>query len=98
MVTGNGHGPLHTQMPRLRVVDRSTLDVVIGFMRGLSSEGGAAFDGRRFDEAAQREAVLGLIDDESLGCVWLIEEGDETVGYVVLTLGYSLEFHGRDAL
>jgi ribosomal protein S18 acetylase RimI-like enzyme len=29
--------------------------------------------------------------------VWLINNGDETIGYVVLTLGYSLEYHGRDA-
>ena len=98
MVTGNGHEPLHTQPPRLRVVDRSTIDVVLGFMRELSHEGGAAFDGRSFDEAAHRAALLDLLADESLGCAWLIETDEQAVGYVILTLGYSLEFHGRNAL
>lgn len=32
------------------------------------------------------------------GRVYLIEEAGEIVGYVVLTFGFSLEFHGRDAL
>ena len=29
--------------------------------------------------------------------MWLIKAGDEAIGYVALTLGYSLEYHGRDA-
>src|SRR5262249_28930406 len=37
------------------------------------------------------------LNNDSLGRVWLIHVGEEAVGYVVLTLGFSLEFHGRDA-
>ena len=29
--------------------------------------------------------------------MWLICDGDSAVGYLALTFGYSLEFHGRDA-
>ena len=36
-------------------------------------------------------------EDERLGGVWLIRSGASAVGYVVLTLGYSIEFRGRDA-
>ncbi|MCP4369735.1 MAG: GNAT family N-acetyltransferase [Deltaproteobacteria bacterium] len=35
--------------------------------------------------------------DPSLGRAWLIYDAHEPIGYVILTLGYSLEYHGRDA-
>jgi ribosomal protein S18 acetylase RimI-like enzyme len=43
-------------------------------------------------------AIAELLADPSLGRIALIEEGTETIGYVVVTFGFSLEFHGRDAL
>ena len=47
---------------------------------------------------AEREAVLQpLLDEPSLGQVWLLECGPEAVGYVALCFGYSIEFQGRDA-
>lgn len=56
-----------------------------------------AFDGHAFDEAKARSALLAFLRDTSLGRTWLILDGDSPVGYIVLTLGYSLEFLGRDA-
>ena len=50
-----------------------------------------------FDEPMARSALEGLLGDPSLGRLWLILDGVEAIGYVVLTLGYSLEYHGRDA-
>lgn len=44
-----------------------------------------------------RSAMLGLLQNPAYGLVWLIARGDRTLGYVVLTLGYSLEYGGRDA-
>ncbi len=38
-----------------------------------------------------------LLADPGLGRVWLIEDSPGPVGYVVLTLGYSMEYGGRDA-
>ena len=55
------------------------------------------FDNLRFDREKAGLALLRLLQEESLGYVWLIRMGETTVGYVVLTLGYSLEYHGRDA-
>ena len=49
------------------------------------------------DEAAARKALLTLLRDPSFGRAWLICNGQAAVAYVVLTFGYSLEFHGRDA-
>ncbi|MFL5800444.1 MAG: GNAT family N-acetyltransferase [Roseiflexaceae bacterium] len=56
-----------------------------------------AFDHLPFDEAAARPALEALLDNGSFGRAWLIEDGGAAIGYVVLTLGYSLEYHGRDA-
>lgn len=36
--------------------------------------------------------------DGMLGQAWFVRVEGQPVGYVVLTFGYSLEFHGRDAL
>lgn len=66
--------------------------VVLGFMRELY-----AHDHLPFDEHGARTALETLIRDPSLGCIWLIHDGGVAIGYVVLTLGYSLEYQGRDA-
>lgn len=39
-----------------------------------------------------------VFQNDRLAMVWLICIQDEAIGYVVLTFGYSFEFHGRDAL
>ncbi len=50
-------------------------------------------------DAARSEWLLSqLISDPHLGRVVLFEEAGELAGYMVLTFGFSLEFHGRDAL
>jgi GNAT superfamily N-acetyltransferase len=74
------------------VAKLADVDTLAAFMRELY-----AFDHIPFDERAAREAVAGLMNDESLGRVWLIQAGAETIGYVALTLDYSLEYRGRGA-
>jgi diamine N-acetyltransferase len=49
-----------------------------------------------FDQNTQN-ALIELLENKSYGGVWLIQHLEQTIGYVVLTIGYSLEFHGRDA-
>ncbi|MCI0693638.1 GNAT family N-acetyltransferase [candidate division KSB1 bacterium] len=55
------------------------------------------YDHLPFDEPAARQALENILQDHALGRVWLIQDGEQAIGYVVLTLGYSLEYHGRDA-
>lgn len=50
-----------------------------------------------FDEQVARAGLGKLLGDASLGRVWLIQNEEGTIGYVVLTFGFSLEFGGRDA-
>src|SRR4051812_13137320 len=84
--------------PHLRVAERPDLDAIIGFMRELQALDGPAFDGSALDTGLTLGALQRLVDDAALGRVWLIEMNGEAVGYAILTLGYSLEFHGRDAV
>src|SRR5262245_60758362 len=56
-----------------------------------------AFDKIPFDEAPARNALCQLISDRVSGVIWLICDRTTPVGYIVLTFGYSLEYHGRDA-
>lgn len=54
-------------------------------------------EGLLFDESAARQALNGILENELHGQIFLALSGDEVAGYAVLTFGYSLEFHGRDA-
>jgi diamine N-acetyltransferase len=66
--------------------------LLLGLMREFY-----AFEHLTFDETRARAALVRLLDDASLGRVFLVEEDGGPAGYVVLAFGYSLEFHGRDA-
>ena len=72
---------------------RADTEQVIGFMRALY-----AHDQIAFDEQVARQGLAQLVADESLGRVWLIAVDEVAAGYIVLTYGFSLEYHGRDAL
>ncbi|WP_318730675.1 GNAT family N-acetyltransferase [Roseofilum sp. Guam] len=50
-----------------------------------------------FDKKLDAQALEQLINDPSLGKLFLIQKDDEIIGYALLAWGYSLEFRGRDA-
>ncbi len=68
-------------------------DVLITLMREFY-----AVEHLAFEEAVARAALRQILHDGTLGSVYLIRSGEDAAGYVVLTFGFSLEFHGRDAL
>jgi GNAT superfamily N-acetyltransferase len=75
-----------------------TLERALDMMGRLYSEAGAAHDRER-----ARRAAEGLMANPELGGVWLIhvdceQVNGEPVGYLCVTLCYSLEFDGRFAL
>ena len=69
------------------------LELVLELMREFY-----ASEHLRFDTAAARRALQQLLEDRACGVVHLIHWDAEVIGYVVLTFGFSLEFHGRAAL
>lgn len=54
--------------------------------------------GLRFDACRARRAAAELLSQPSLGRIWLIRSGGETLGYAAVTFGFSLELHGRTAV
>ena len=58
--------------------------------RAFHAEDGHPLDGRG-------EAAIAQLPGEAMARCWLIREHGFVIGYVVLTLGYSIEYGGRDA-
>ena len=78
--------------PAVRLATDQDAEIILKMMREYY-----AFDGHAFDEDRARQALLAILREPSYGRAWLICDGTASVGYVVLTLGYSLEYCGRDA-
>ena len=51
----------------------------------------------KFDEKAARASFHKLLSLPAFGRVWLLCEDRKSVGYIILTIGFSFEFHGHDA-
>jgi diamine N-acetyltransferase len=78
--------------PAFRAARPHDLPLVLRLMEGFYRDTDTPFR-----EEAAGQALAALVADPSLGRLFLIETGGTPAGYVVLTLGFSLEFLGRDA-
>ena len=68
--------------------------ILLRMMRNLAEqEPGAYF----FDEPVVREVLRKFLASPELGEAWVFFDRGIPVGYVVLTFGYSFEYHGRDS-
>lgn len=79
-------------MRRFRPATDSDLAAVLLLMQDYYRE-----DGYQFDAVESAEAVSALIGDGRLGRLWVACERESVVGYLAVTLGFSLEYRGRDA-
>jgi GNAT superfamily N-acetyltransferase len=78
--------PLDPEVRTARIEDVSAL---VALMADFYQEAGYSLP----RDAAAR-AFTTLLREPSRGRVWLIEVGIESVGYIVLTLGFSMEYGG----
>jgi len=76
-----------------RLAEIPDIDALIPLIRALYRH-----ENLPFDDAAIRQALIPLIHNRELGEIWLIFQETSIIGYLVLTLGYSLEYRGRDAI
>ena len=53
--------------------------------------------GYRLNIELSRQAFGELVEDPELGQVWLLQHNSQVAGYIVLTVGFSMEYGGRDA-
>ena len=50
-----------------------------------------------FNETAVRPAFRQFLSLPAFGRIWLLYNGSELIGYVILAIGFSFEFRGHDA-
>lgn len=74
---------------QVRLAERKDVPALVALMAEFYGEAGFQLP----EEAAARTFVA-LFDDPRLGRIWLMEQETEAVGYLVLTVGYSMEFGG----
>jgi GNAT superfamily N-acetyltransferase len=77
---------------RFRPALAGDVGAIVGMMRGYYGQ-----DGYTFVEDEARASALMLINDPSLGRLWVTCDGDTVVGYVAVALGFSFEYRGREA-
>jgi ribosomal protein S18 acetylase RimI-like enzyme len=75
-----------------KAVTLADIDTLIPLMRAYYK-----YDGIPFDEAKARKALTEFLPGEAFGKAWLVYQGDEIAGYIVLTYDYGLESGGREA-
>jgi len=76
----------------IRRADPDDVPVLVELMTEFYAESSYPLDRARAASAFDR-----LLREESHGAVWLLSARDLVAGYVVLTVGYSMEYGGLDA-
>ena len=77
----------------MRKASRIDLELLVNMMSEFYSESPYPLNRRR-----AAEAFAPLLADDRLGHVWFIQSNSKDVGYVVVTLGYSMEYGGPCAV
>jgi diamine N-acetyltransferase len=77
----------------IREARARNLPALLRMMRSLAEQPPAL----AFDEGEVRTALGKFLGHVELGQAWLLWLSEKPAGYVVLMLGYSFEFRGRDA-
>ena len=78
--------------PVFRIAGPNDVETLLPFVREFW-----VIERLAFVEPAVRRALAGILANAELGRVVAIELESQPIGYYVLTLGYSLEYLGRDA-
>jgi ribosomal protein S18 acetylase RimI-like enzyme len=68
--------------------------VLLRMMRSLAEQEPGAY---YFDEPVVRDGLRKFLANPELGKAWVFIDAETPVGYIVLTFGYSFEYHGRDS-
>lgn len=80
-----------TTTPSLRLATAADIEALLGMMRRFY-----AIDGYPFEREKKERAIRQLLEESVFGEIWLLEDQGRPVGYLVITVGFSLEYNGRD--
>lgn len=78
--------------PTIRLATPADVPLLVDLMDEFYAESHVPLDRHEADAAFAH-----LLGDRSRGAVWLLTAGHEAAGYVVLTVGFSMEYGGLDA-
>jgi ribosomal protein S18 acetylase RimI-like enzyme len=78
---------------KIRTARSSDFSILIKLVEEYYQYDSLGFDAKRIGAALRR-----LLQDGSLGCAWIVEQGAEVAGYLLLTFNYDLEFGGYEGL
>ena len=68
--------------------------VLLPMMRALAAQDPEVIP---FNESAARAAFHQFLSLPAFGRIWLLYNGGELIGYIILAIGFSFEFRGHDA-
>jgi ribosomal protein S18 acetylase RimI-like enzyme len=72
------------------LVGKADAETLLHMARAFHQEDGHPLD------AEGELAVAQIATGEAFARVWIVRQAGEAIGYIVLTLGYSIEYGGRD--
>lgn len=75
----------------LRLATAADVEALLGMMQRFY-----AIDGYPFVREKKERAVRQLLNEPLFGEIWLVEAQGQPVGYLVVTVGFSLEYNGKD--
>lgn len=75
--------------PPVRLATLTDIDALVRLMKQFYAEANFTLS-----EHAASRAFEALLDDSRLGQVWMIEDAGHPAGFVVLTVGFSMEYGG----
>jgi len=67
---------------------------LLRMMRNLAEQEPGAY---YFDEPLVRKVLVAFLANAAFGEAWIFADGSTPAGYIVLTHGFSFEYHGREA-
>ncbi len=76
---------------RIRIARDGDVPAILALMGPYYAE-----DGYPFDRRVASRVLRALLSQPSRGRAWVASLGPRVAGYAVVTLGYSLEYRGRD--
>jgi GNAT superfamily N-acetyltransferase len=74
---------------QVRLATLTDIDVLVRLMQQFAAE-----EHTELSERSASRSLEAVLDDMRLGQVWMIEQDGHPAGFVVLTVGFSLEFGG----
>lgn len=79
--------------PLITIATKPELDTLLELMQEFY-----LIEQLNYDENIIRDGLHQIFENKNNGYAHLIKVEDKPAGYFILTFGFSLEFHGRDAL